>query len=99
MSLLVCGYYCLNNGLIQPQEILFCLTKRAVLLDNIYGFGLSICDNILKYLYNEITFEDMIRSLKVPYFSSKLLPPEIDKLKHLLLDHYNQNTYTVQEMK
>jgi len=41
----------------------------------------------------------MIRSLKVSYFSSKLLPPEIDKLKHLLLDHYNQNTYTVQEMK
>ncbi len=99
LSLLVCGYYCLNNGLIQPQEILFCLTKRAVLLDNVYGFGLSICDNILKYLYNEITFEDLIRSLKVSYFSSKLLPPEIDKLKHLLLDHYNQNTYTVQEMK
>lgn len=54
VSLIISGYYCYKNNLYTMKEIKEAINKRGKLIQDIYGFGKSITDDIIQYLDKEI---------------------------------------------
>jgi len=64
MSLVVSGYYCLKNSLVNLGETKQHIKNRGQLLQNSYGYGNEFADLIINYISNEISLEEFIAVIK-----------------------------------
>ncbi|HDM77342.1 MAG TPA: glycosyltransferase, partial [Deltaproteobacteria bacterium] len=87
LALLVCGYYCLENDLIDAEGIISHLRMRATLLEKIYGHALAIVDHIVEYLFDQITLDELFNDLNLDHLSSLSLPSEVTNLRNLLMNY------------
>lgn len=87
ISHLVSGYYCLINNLIDFNEMINLFSKRAILIEKIYGFGEEFSKILIDFIMNKAAEEDIIEYLRKQniYCEDSLdeLAIEINKMRGL----------------
>lgn len=87
ISHFVSGYYCLINNLIDFNEMINLFSKRALLIEEIYGFGEEFSKMLIDFIMNKVYEKDIIEYLRKQniYCEDSLdeLAIEINKMRGL----------------
>jgi len=70
LSLLICGYYCLEKNLVSREEFFKYLTNRINLINSIYGFGIEYEKLLNDYLNKKIDLQEFININNKYYIKS-----------------------------
>lgn len=60
LSLIVSGYYCFKNEIINKNQLIDSIKKRAQLLKSIYNYNIEFADIITKYISEKINVSEFI---------------------------------------
>ena len=70
MSLLICGYYCLEKNLVSRDEFFKYLTNRINLINSNYSFGKEYEKLLSDYLNKKIDLEEFVNINNKYYIKS-----------------------------
>lgn len=70
LSLLICGYYCLEKNLVSRKEFFKYLTDRINLINSNYGFGKEYEKLLNDYLNKKIDLQEFININNKYYIKS-----------------------------
>jgi len=84
LSLLICGYYCLEKNLVSREEFFTYLNNRITLINSIYGFGVEYGELLNNYLNKKISLEEFININNNHYIKSLTIENVPHEVKNIL---------------
>ncbi len=84
LSLLICGYYCLEKNLVSKEEFFTYLNNRISLINSIYGFGVEYGELLNNYLNKIISLEEFININNNHYIKSLTMENVPYEVKNIL---------------